>query len=327
MSLRGATFELDRFSVTPVSAGVALLEIEGRLAGAPARSGAPRLLVEHAGGARREHAPVQATSQEGRLRASFAVPDADAGRDAATRQTASVAEQERARAQRAAVADQAAEERAAAAERAAEERVATAERAAEASVAAAERAASERQAEFARAVAKREAGLERAAAELERVLAAERAGAEQREAAAVAEHARLEEERDAARREAAAARAPVSDPPAGAAPVPGAAPEPSAGPVAPAPVGTGEHADDPSPPRPARDDVTTERPAGLAATVAPPEDTGPIPLRRGPIRPRARIARAGDRDPSRGERGPTVLGAGPQAGPRTLAIMALCVGC
>lgn len=78
MTPRGASFELERFSVAPVTADVALLEVEGRIAGTPSRSRAPRLLVEHDDGDRREHAPVEATAQDGQMRVSFAVPAEDA---------------------------------------------------------------------------------------------------------------------------------------------------------------------------------------------------------------------------------------------------------
>ena len=78
MSPRGATFELERFSLTPVTADVVLVEVAGRLARAPARSRPPRLLVESESGTRKEHEPVAARLEAGELLASFNVPAADA---------------------------------------------------------------------------------------------------------------------------------------------------------------------------------------------------------------------------------------------------------
>ena len=251
MSPRGVTFELERFSVSPITADVILLEVEGRLAGAPARSAAPRLLVERAGGGRREHAPVEAIAQDGLLRAGFAVPAGDVETaalalavggllldlpapdvaDTADRTVALSREVNRLRheltelrreaaAGRAAVAGHAAElerikrsgvEHEAAADRGAAERVAEAERTANQRVAEAERAASERQAGLARAAAKRQAELEHARTELERELAEARERAEHRDAAAATERARVEGERDAANAEAAATTARAAD--------------------------------------------------------------------------------------------------------------------
>ena len=78
MSPRGAAFELERFGLTPVTADVVLLEVEGRLRGGPARHRPPRLLVEPPYGPQREHAPVASTLQEEVVRVSFAVPTAEA---------------------------------------------------------------------------------------------------------------------------------------------------------------------------------------------------------------------------------------------------------
>ncbi|MCW3011183.1 MAG: hypothetical protein JWO90_1587, partial [Solirubrobacterales bacterium] len=77
MSPRGAAFELVRFTRTPVTEVVALVELEGRLARRTVRTSAPRLLVELEDGPRRELKPVAASTDDGILRASFTVPADD----------------------------------------------------------------------------------------------------------------------------------------------------------------------------------------------------------------------------------------------------------
>ena len=388
MSPRGATFELERFSLSPITADVALLEVEGRLAGAPKRFQAPRMLIEPAYGARREHAPVEATTREGRVRASFAVPaeeidtsalalavggllldlpapdpvaaadrtvalareanglrhelialeeEVAASRDAADARAAELERQELAVADREAQAERRAAEREAEAERAASERIAEAER-----------AASERQAELTRAAAKRQGELERETTELGRVLADVRTVTEERDAAAAAESARLADERDAARADADAAAARIAEltraqeaaqaeletlrraldeheeePRDGEDPTTEQRPaEPDATAARPAAVA----------PRAGEDPTTTERPveAEAAIAVASPDDTGPTPLRRGPIRrspvaPAAPGASARDRPWGAALQSPT--DAGLESGPstRALALAALAV--
>jgi len=247
VSQRGVTFELERFSVSPVTADVVLLEVEGRLAGAPPRAAAPRLLVEPATGARREHAPVDAKMRDGLLRVSFAVPTRDAAApglalaaggllldlpapdpmSAADRTVALSREVNVLRHELTALHAELAEERQAAAghtaelerqereigereaavERRAAEREAAADQAASARIEEVEREASERQAELARAAAERQAELERSASDLGKVLADVRAVTEERDAAAATECARLQDELDAARDAATAANA------------------------------------------------------------------------------------------------------------------------
>jgi len=247
VSPRGASFELERFSVSPVTADVVLLEVHGRLAGAPARAAAPRMLVEPATGGRREHAPVDAVTRDGLLRASFAVPARDATaaglalavggllldlpapdpmsaddrtvalsrevnvlRHELTALRAELAEGRDAAAEHAAELERqerAAAEREAAVERRAAEREAAADQVTIARIEEVERAASDRQAEFARAAAKRQGELERSASALEQELAGMRAGIEERDAVAAAERARLQDELGATRDEVAAANA------------------------------------------------------------------------------------------------------------------------
>jgi len=372
VSPRGATFELERFSVSPVTADVVLLEVQGRLAGSPARAAAPRMLVEPPTGARREHAPVDAATHDGLLRASFALPAADVEasglalavggllldlpapdpvsvadravslsrevnvlRHELTALHAEVAKGRQVAAEHAAVLERqerASAEREAAVEQRAAEREVAAEQMATARLEEVERAAGERQEGAARAAAERQAELERSASELGQVLADVRAVTEERDAAAIAERARLQDELDAARDEATAAnargkrlsreeRAARAELEAlrrtldqreqelrAAAPAP--RPRVRATPSAPAedPVTTAVHAADDddttvgiptddiaSVERPtgadttakrAADDTTVKRPADdeAAGSVAPPDDTGPIPLRRGPSR-------------------------------------------
>lgn len=76
MSPQPASFALERFAVTPVTADTVLLELQGVLDGAPPRS-VPQLLVEDALRTRREHAPIEPLPAEPRLRATFAVPATD----------------------------------------------------------------------------------------------------------------------------------------------------------------------------------------------------------------------------------------------------------
>lgn len=322
MSPRGVTFELERFSASPVTADVVLLELEGRLAGAPARA-ATRLLVEPAIGARREHAPVGAVMLDGLLRASFAVPAADVegsalalavgGRllelpapdpvSAADRTVVLAREVNALRHELTVMLEEVAAGREAAAGHAAER---------------------ERQAELARAAAKRQGELERATTELERELADVTAAAEQRDDVAAAQCARLEKEHDTARaaavaaseraaelsREKKAARAELEalrralDEREGE--LSAAAPRTRAvaasvanpeGAVAVDDVTTAALAvddDDTTLERPADDDTTLERtgdddttlerPADDDDAVEPPDDTGPTPLRRAPVR-------------------------------------------
>ncbi len=220
MSPRGTSFELERFSVSPVTAGVALLEVEGRLAGAPARARSPRLLVEHDDGARREHAPVEAIAGDEQLLVSFAVPVGDveaaafalavggllldlpapdpvAGAD----RTVSLARELNAlRRERSTLRAELAAGREAAAGHAAElervelaaaEREAEAEQAAQAHVAAAERAAQEHVTAADEALARHQAAANQVA--IDRVAVAER-GAQEREAELVRAAAEREEQ-------------------------------------------------------------------------------------------------------------------------------------
>jgi hypothetical protein len=247
VSPRGVTFELERFSVSPVTAEVVLLEVEGRLAGASPRAPSPRLLVEPATGARREHTPVDASLRDRLLRVSFAVPARDAAapglalavggllldlpapdpmtaadrtvalsrevnvlRHELTALHAELAEGREAAAGHAAELERqerAVAEREAAVERRVAEREAAADQAAGARIEEVEREASEREAELARAASERQAELERSASELGQVLADVRAVTEERDAAAATELARLHEELDAARDAATAANA------------------------------------------------------------------------------------------------------------------------
>ncbi len=78
MSPVPASFELERFSVTPVSDETVLLEVGGLLQDVPPRSAPPRLLVEGTRRARREHNALDHEVDGERLRASFVVSAADA---------------------------------------------------------------------------------------------------------------------------------------------------------------------------------------------------------------------------------------------------------
>jgi hypothetical protein len=342
VSPRGATFELERFSVSPVTAGVVLLEVQGRLAGSPARTAAPRMLVEPPSGARREHAPVDAATHDGLLRASFALAAADVEAsdlalavgglllDLPAPDPVSVADRAISlsrevnvlRHELTALHDEVAKGREAATdhaaklerqERAAAEREAAADQMATARIEEVERAASQRQADAARAATERQAELERSASEIGQVLADERAATEERDAAAAAERARLQAELDAARDEATTANARAArrsrEQRAARAELetlrrtldrgeqalhpaaPASRPRVRATPSAPAedPVTTAVHAADDEKTTveiPSEDDTTVNRPADdeAAGSVAPPDDTGPIPLRRGPSR-------------------------------------------
>lgn len=327
MSPRGATFELERFAVSPITADVVLLEIEGRLAGAPGRSAAPRLLVERAGGARPEHVPVEATADDGLLRASFAVPAGDveaarlalavggllldlpapdiaegrertaalagevgllrreltelrrevaAGRDASAGHAAERERTERAAAEHEAAADRAAADRVAEVEHAAAERVAEAERVATDQVAAAERAASE--------LARRE---QAARAELEALRAAlAQRGADPTESAPGPRTRAAPVPEEIAGRSVTIAGAPAGVQTTTEAEGPTVAPGPGDDPTAPHPLPapeTEEHpvADDAAEPLPAAITAAGRAPRQDATeAVAPPEETGPIPLRR-----------------------------------------------
>ncbi len=231
MSPRGAALALERFTATPITADVVLLEVAGGLTGLPARAGRPRLLAETPEG-RREHAPLDLELAEGRLRAAFAVssdalhgefalaagglllelpaPDPAASFERTTalarelnalrHETAELRARVAALAREADLAREAAEARALAAAAAGEERTATSEAAATARAQAAEQAAQERAARAASDAEERVAAAVREAEE--RVAAAERV-AEERVAAAE----RVVEERVAAAERAAAARA------------------------------------------------------------------------------------------------------------------------
>ena len=223
MSPAPASFELRRFALTPVTDDTVLLEVGGVLLGVPPRSAPPRLLVEGARRARREHNALESEVSGERLRASFVVPAADvetagfalavgglllelpapdptpgSDRTVALARELNGARREltrmraRIEADTEAVGGHAAElaaarEEATAREQeavaAAESRVTVAEQDAEARVAAAQQDAEARVAE-----------LEVASSQLESVLADERASAEQRDAVAAAEHRDLEAE-------------------------------------------------------------------------------------------------------------------------------------
>ena len=379
MSPRGATFELERFSLTPVTVDVVLVEIAGRLARAPARSRPPRLLVESESGTRREHAPVASRLEAGELLASFNVPAADAAGGefalavggllldlpppdpvAGADRTVSLARELNVlRQEMTALRQEAGDIRTAADERQAEderarrdaaEREADALRAAEARAEEAERLAGERAALAEQAAAERVAEAERVAAE--RIAEAERAlvEADQRDGAAAGEHARLAQAADMARdaaaeadrraaeqaREAQAARAEVEELRHGAdsraaevdtaeRPVDADATtvarfaEPGAEPAAALERPADDPAPDTSPEADDEDDFELRDARGEAPTiVAPPlpDDTGPVPLRRGTSRPASGSVAA----PSPSGRSDVGAAAGPSQ--RTIAIAA-----
>lgn len=78
MSPVPASFELERFALTPVTDDTVLLEVGGVLLDVPPRSAPPRLLVEGRRRARREHNALESEVDGERLRASFVVPAVDA---------------------------------------------------------------------------------------------------------------------------------------------------------------------------------------------------------------------------------------------------------
>ncbi len=328
MSPRGASFELERFALAPITDGVVLLEVDGRLSGAPARARPPRLLVETVDGDRREHAPVEAVVEDGALRASFAVaagdaatatlaltvgglllelpdPDAVGGADrtvALARQVNGLRrELAELRAEVVAAREQAgghaAElERLAAA---GEERHAAAERAAAERVGTAERVAAERLAEAEADAEARIAAADAAAADR---LARDREAASSRQEALAKASAAREAELRRALGEARSSRA---DAPTVAVPVEGedvkpepeVDPEPEPEPEPEVDPETVLHADAAyeADARPDADPDFEDDPA--TEVVAVPDDTGPIPLRRAsdrlaPTRP----ARRGEAD-------------------------------
>ncbi|QEC46609.1 hypothetical protein FSW04_02780 [Baekduia soli] len=70
-----AAFELLRFTAAPVSADLAVVELDGRFAAPAGRfTRRPVLVVEHDDAPRLELAPVRAAEQDGRWHSSYAVP-------------------------------------------------------------------------------------------------------------------------------------------------------------------------------------------------------------------------------------------------------------